>query len=296
MTSSLKVGANSGFTVVEVMIVLAVSSLILLGAILVFSGKQTRTEFSQSVNQLQTEIQQTINDTSNGYYPTNNNFSCSQDRATGYPDIAQASNQGQGQNLGCIFLGKVMQFAVSSYTDPNINVYTIVGGQNQFSNGAVSSSSADDLSNSNAIILAAPAGINQYPAPLPPQYTLEYGLQIQCIVVGVLTNANCVPASSLGSIAFAISPSGSATSNSNEIMTNAIALAGTQLGQGGPSTVGVTNINNALANLQNNPSGVINICVNQGSGTSRSGLITLGTNSGHLVVYTSIISTSNNCL
>jgi prepilin-type N-terminal cleavage/methylation domain-containing protein len=54
MKTSPKLGAERGFTIIEVMIVLAVSGLILASAAALFSGKQSRTEFAVAANQFQT--------------------------------------------------------------------------------------------------------------------------------------------------------------------------------------------------------------------------------------------------
>ena len=73
----LKVGTNSyGYTIVEVMIFLAVSSLMFLIAVGFISGKQNNVEFTLSVNTLKSDIQQVFNNVSSGYYASRNNFSC----------------------------------------------------------------------------------------------------------------------------------------------------------------------------------------------------------------------------
>src|SRR6187551_190361 len=101
---------SSGFTIVETLIVLAVTGGLFVAAAAMISGRQTRTEFEQSVRKIHAQIQQTINEASIGYYPNKNNFSCAAGGSG--PIITAASPASQGQNEGCMFLGKVMQFQV----------------------------------------------------------------------------------------------------------------------------------------------------------------------------------------
>lgn len=126
---------NDGFTIIEVMIVLAVTGIMLVSAILLISGRQNKTEFATSIRSLQQQLQQVINETSSGYYPNNGNFKCVAG-GTGASPTLQVGSNAQGSNGGCIFLGKVLQFGLSG-TDgdaSSLGVLPVVGNQNN--NGA----------------------------------------------------------------------------------------------------------------------------------------------------------------
>ncbi len=129
-----------GFTIIEVMIFLAVSGLIFVSALTLMSGKQNRTEFSTGIDQLTSKLQSILGNVANGYYATGmQNFSCTANPSSNTkPTLSQAVVNDRGTNKGCIFLGEVLQF------DPQINnpdgqyyiSYPVVG--NEFVVGATS--------------------------------------------------------------------------------------------------------------------------------------------------------------
>ena len=91
--------------------------MIFFSAVILISGKINKTEYSQSVQAIQTQTQQTVDNISDGYYPNNNNFSCS--NVAGAVSINGSVN-GQGTNAGCVFLGKVIQFGVHGTNRRNV--------------------------------------------------------------------------------------------------------------------------------------------------------------------------------
>lgn len=117
---------SSGFTIIEVMIVLVVSSGLFIAAAVLISGRQNQTSFDQAVRQIQAEIQQTINDVAVGYFP-DTNFRCS--ASPSGPALSGGASSGQGTNSGCIFLGKAMQFKLAGTTPEQFAVYSIAGLQ-----------------------------------------------------------------------------------------------------------------------------------------------------------------------
>ena len=117
--------ATGGFTIVEVMIVLAVSGMLLVSAAALIDGRQSRTEFTTAVNDEQQQIQQIINETASGYYPNNQDFTCTPS-PTASPtlnSVAPGTGTQQGANQGCIFLGKAIQFG----TGPTLPATTMLG-------------------------------------------------------------------------------------------------------------------------------------------------------------------------
>lgn len=156
-----------GYTIVEVMIFVAISGLMFVMAAAFVSGKQATAQFRQGINDINTQIQQTINDVSNGFYPSNSDFSCS--AATNGGISPSAIPAQQGTNGGCIFLGKVVQFInPSSY-----NIFTLAG--RQFAPGSnnaatVSTSFAD----AQPVVIATP----DWPNDLTQYGTLTWGLSV----------------------------------------------------------------------------------------------------------------------
>lgn len=120
MKSGLK---SRGFTIVEVLIFLAVSSALMVSAFSLISGSQNRAAFTQGINDVQQRIDTVINNVANGYYaeganPTN----CSVDQ-TGALQFS-GSNTSKGTSSQCIFLGRIIVFNGSSDT---YTVYNIAG-------------------------------------------------------------------------------------------------------------------------------------------------------------------------
>lgn len=127
----MRAGTNSrGYTVVEVMIFLAVSGLMFVLAATFISDKQAKAEFKQGMNSLNSDITRVINDVGNGYFPDRGGFSCIAP-AAGSLTFPPAGDNAQGTNIGCVFMGKIIEFGTSgsagSYT--GYRVYTVAGRQ-----------------------------------------------------------------------------------------------------------------------------------------------------------------------
>ena len=151
---------NSGYTIVEVMIVLAVSGLILFIAVGFTSGRQAKTAFYTSVANMNSQINSVIDEVRSGQY-SDTNFKCSKNISTGNIDIASSGSQ--GTNLDCIFAGKLFWFAQGT---SNYKVYS-VAGLNQ-STGATDAVYLTNLK-PTAIIASGPS----------PAVDLTYSAQIQ---------------------------------------------------------------------------------------------------------------------
>jgi Tfp pilus assembly protein PilE len=122
-----------GFTIIEVMIFLAVSGIIFFSAMTLMSGSQDKTEFSTAISQLTSQLQSIVGNVANGYYLSQQNFTCSANSGGGSPSLSftLASNtNGRGTNVGCTFIGEVIQFnplPVSS--NQEYIVYPVIGNQ-----------------------------------------------------------------------------------------------------------------------------------------------------------------------
>ncbi len=101
---------QDGFTIIETLIVMAVSALLFLMIAVTISGRQARTEFSIGVRDVQTKIQQVITDVNNGYYPTQSKFTCAYSGGNNLSIKQTNSGSEQGSNSRCIFVGKALVF------------------------------------------------------------------------------------------------------------------------------------------------------------------------------------------
>lgn len=119
----MKGGSTAGgFTIVETLVVLAISGGMVLAIIFLVSGQQAKTQFQQAINTVSQQLQQTIDDVANGYYPTSN-IQCS--AGAGGPSITRG-NSSLGTNDACVLVGKAIQF--DTKPDPQQYIaYSMVG-------------------------------------------------------------------------------------------------------------------------------------------------------------------------
>ncbi|MCA9330905.1 type II secretion system protein [Candidatus Saccharibacteria bacterium] len=125
-----RVGNTRGFTIIETIIFLTVSSALFVSAMLLVSGQQAKTEFRQAAGEAQSRIDDAINDAATGYYTTNGSLKC--DNFFG-PSVSAGTTE-QGKNVYCTVLGRAVQFRTD--TDRQF-VYTVVGRRTTDSSGLV---------------------------------------------------------------------------------------------------------------------------------------------------------------
>lgn len=115
MNGGKKGGASSfGYTIVEVMIFMAISGFMFVLAAIFIQGKQAAVEFRQGMNGANTLVRTVVNEVANGEYDSLGNYKCSAASgtlafSTTAPKVDQGANGGAN---GCIFLGKVIQLNV----------------------------------------------------------------------------------------------------------------------------------------------------------------------------------------
>lgn len=264
-------GSNQqGFTVVEVLIVLAVTGILFVSAAVTIVGKQNQAQFDQAIRQVQSQIQQTINDVSIGYYPNLNNFTCS---ASGGALSISSGSSTQGTNTGCVFLGKVMQFGVGSNPE-QFTTFTLAGLQQDTSGNQILS-----LASSKPLAIATTPSHSG----IPNAYVttdLEGGLS----VVNMKYSSRNV-----GAVAFVsnLAPSGSSSVVSGSQQVGLVPIDGTNLNASQTATAEVIDNQLSSGTATMNPTGGVQVCVASGS-TNQSGLITIGGNGRDLSVTLSI--------
>lgn len=271
-----------GFTVIEVMIVLAVTGMLFIGAVILISGKQNQTAFNQAIRQVQSQLQQIINEVAIGYYPNLGNVQCS--GAGGTVTLTNAVGTAQGANAGCIFLGKALQFKMTGTDPEQINVYSIAGLQQGGAGGAESSSMTDAKPK-----VIAPTSV----APGLPDSTVSEKLENGLTTTRMWYNNGGVD-HNIGIIAFTNSlasfdPSGSGAILSGAQQVNVMPIDDGEVKSklGTDKNSGVTVINSTLIGLSPDAKTGVFICFASG-GTNQSGLITIGSNGRQLAVKLAI--------
>ena len=118
---------SGGYTIIEVLLVLAISGAIFLSAVLVFQGQSGDTKFKQSMHDLNSKIQAYANQVSSSSSPFSKGYTCAVSGATHRP-VLTAGGGSVGTNEGCLFLGKAIQVGAPA---TSIYAYTVLGTRNQ---------------------------------------------------------------------------------------------------------------------------------------------------------------------
>jgi prepilin-type N-terminal cleavage/methylation domain-containing protein len=169
----MKTIQEKGYTILELMIVIAVSASMFGIVATTFGGRQQQVQFTQAVRDFDSRLKDIKNDVSVGYYPANNNFSCRvTDPNNPEPSIVSGTNNADelGSNNDCISIGKVIQFSApsSNYSADNnqiMKIFNVVGVRTD-----------ETGSNPTNIPLAVPRG-----APGPDEALLEWGLKVKSV-------------------------------------------------------------------------------------------------------------------
>jgi prepilin-type N-terminal cleavage/methylation domain-containing protein len=122
-------GAPGGFTIIEVMIVLAISGTMLISASTLLSSRRQATDFSQAVYDLQSQIQSLANSVSSQAIPGVQHFTCAPYSIDSV--MRPALSPGTATNQDCIFLGQAIQVKADSsslYSYPIFGLRTVYNG------------------------------------------------------------------------------------------------------------------------------------------------------------------------
>jgi hypothetical protein len=117
---------SSGYTIIEVMIFLVVSTAMLGSATFLITGRQRATSFSTGMRDIESRINDTINDVDTGFFNTNSKINCTVSGAALSISDTAVTLDDIGKNGDCVLLGKVIQFAGTSSRD-TISTYLVAG-------------------------------------------------------------------------------------------------------------------------------------------------------------------------
>ena len=115
---------DSGFTLVEVMIFLAVSSLMLGSGVVAISGRRAAAELTTSVHDFESRIQDLANDVSTGNYAASGAFGC---QASGSTVRINSTPTPTGTNKDCILVGQLIAFDKLATDSGSITVASLAG-------------------------------------------------------------------------------------------------------------------------------------------------------------------------
>jgi len=250
---------SHGYTIIEVLIVLAVTSALLVSAMILISGRQAKTEFSQAANDIQAQVSDVINNVSTGYYASRGNFSCTNN--SGVPNPSIGSDE-LGTKKDCILLGRAIQFSVSGKPD-DYRIYDVVGVRTDASGNQV-----DTLAKAGPIVLTG--AVNTTEAK-----QLLYGLQV--VKMQYSKNGAKLP---IGSVAFLSSLGSYGCQNglcSGSQTAGLWPIQNTSLGQDTATASSAINSAGAanFVDLAGAPDGSVTVCFQSG-GTNQYAVLTMG--------------------
>lgn len=132
---------SGGYTFVEVMIVLAVSSLMFVAAMIAVGGQQNETGFTLAMQDLNSKIQNYVSQvkTSDGFDLSS--YNCSPSSTNGYPVLNTPTDSGD-----CVYLGLAIQAVTGT---SSIYTYNVIGNRTTYNGATNTGQLADMIDNSN---------------------------------------------------------------------------------------------------------------------------------------------------
>lgn len=292
-----RVKLASGFTIVETMVVLAVTGALFVAIAATLTGRQNAAEFTHAIQSVQSQIQQVINQVPDGNFP-DQQVAC----ASGVGSLAFSSGGTQGTNQQCIFLGKVIQFHVQNaggLSTEQYQVYTIAGLNGLQGQGIPAAPFAA------AMPTVVQVGGNY--AAYSTAVSLEYGLQTVWMRAPDVKPTCTSLACSIGAVGFLMEPGQAGSTgtgySSGAQQVDLIPIESTFLNQNLTTAVGEIEDNSGAGGLRDanllteapiNPKNGVQICFASGT-TNQSGLITIGSTGRQLAVKLDIKSGNMQC-
>jgi hypothetical protein len=264
---------QSGFTTIEIIIVMSVSIALVASAVALFSTRIPRTQFAQAVNELDIKLKGVGNDVLNGYYASSGNISC-----TAGGDIQPGTNVEQGTTAGCIFLGRAIQVGSPSSRCSSSNpaecdtftIYTVYGRR------STGTGSVTNLADAQPRITAIGA----------ERYTTGFGLH----VTRVLGAGNGVAyLSTFGSGASGLLADESAPSGAAQVELRTLSLGSGGLGETEENFATNTTLTGAELSTTTNPQNGVTLCLRSGT-SNQYAILTLGEAGRPLSNRTEILS------
>lgn len=116
--------ARGGYTVIEVLIVVAITSAMLISAVTIFNGKQAESNFNQAMYDLESRINLIVNDVGRSVFPADR-YDCvtSSDNR---PQLVDVGTRVEGSSQDCIFLGKAVEARAG---EENVIIHTVLGNR-----------------------------------------------------------------------------------------------------------------------------------------------------------------------
>jgi type II secretory pathway pseudopilin PulG len=172
---------SGGYTIVEVMVVLAITVALFASALVLLSGQEGETQSTQTMQDISSKIQSYVSQINAGSYPGTQSYYCNVLDVSGQPTPTLYS--GSGSSDGCIYLGRAIEVKALTGT---IYSYIILGTRDTYNTGADTGQLATGVDQANP----TPAMDSNQKLVLVDSYTLEGGATVVSSNVTATTNPN----------------------------------------------------------------------------------------------------------
>ncbi|HMT19266.1 MAG TPA: hypothetical protein PKD20_00530 [Candidatus Saccharibacteria bacterium] len=164
-----------GYTILEVMMFIAISAAIFTGAVRAIGGRQAQVQFSQAVREFEAKIRDVANDVVTGYYPANETVTC--ELSVGKSRIVKTNDASLGTNSGCIYIGKVLQFQPDGKKE-RMDIYTMAGLRYE---DQIELTPSTSIAKSDPVPVSLVTADEGFHDPTS-SYNLLYGLQVKKVI------------------------------------------------------------------------------------------------------------------
>lgn len=278
--------SSGGFTVVESLIVLAISGALFVSTVAVVSGQQAKAQFRSAMTDITSKMQSTINEAASGYYPPSAPFKCNGSGGGGNMTITSGNPNPQGGNEECMYLGRAMMFGIPD-TDPQEYIVHTVVGLRQDPDSATGKEALTFEQARAEPVANQHGGIN---VDLSETKILQYGLKIKWM-------RGPLDSQPLAGVAFVMNPSQASYGTGSELQSGATTVSIIPIESNNSDEDGITRdrgIDQITDTLQNGAPYMesARICFENGA-TGQSALMTIGGAGGGSTVDYQIYANTN---
>lgn len=159
---------QSGYSIIEIMIVLAITGVIFISALALFSGQGAEVNFNQGVSDLASELSTQASSVSASQFYSAGGYKCTVGGNPPRATLSASAGSSGGTNQDCISIGRAFE-AIADTND--IFIYNVLGNRQTYS-GGIPLGPAGSLAEANPTIATASG------ADFSVDYKLAGGLKI----------------------------------------------------------------------------------------------------------------------